>query len=92
MTERRFGELFLERGEAAEGGIHRLAEFALRFAAAVFLHHLPEQGMIVMSAAVVADGGIFLFQKELGIFQPDVFKIGEIWRQAFPCHLLPGLV
>jgi len=59
LSERGFGEIVLERAETAEAGVNRLGQIARRFAAAVFLHHLPEERMIVMTAAVVADGDIF---------------------------------
>jgi len=49
-------EKFLPLGEGAEGFFDVAEEVALR-AASVFFQMLPEEGVVVVAAAVVADGG-----------------------------------
>src|SRR5436190_11023230 len=51
---RGFRELFLERGEAAERALDRLADCTGWLATAARTHDCPEQRMVGMTAAVVA--------------------------------------
>src|ERR1700733_6366229 len=67
LSERGFGEIFLERAETAEAGVDRPGQIARRLAAAVFLHHLPEKRMVVMTAALIADGGADFFRNGIQI-------------------------
>lgn len=49
-------ELFLESGEGAEGGIDAVGQGAGGFTAGSGGHEVPEEGMVPMAAAIVADG------------------------------------
>src|SRR5262245_44150674 len=49
-------EFFFEAGKVAKAFIDSLGEFAFGFAAAAFLHHLPKKRVVVMAAALVANG------------------------------------
>src|SRR5271170_3912826 len=62
LSERDLGKFFLERVETVEAGVNRFRQLTSRFAAAVFFHHLPEDRMVVMTAAVIADGGADAFR------------------------------
>src|SRR5829696_18882 len=53
-------DLRLEVVERAEGGVDRLAQGAVGLTAAVGAHRLPEQRVVVVAAAVVADGAALL--------------------------------
>src|SRR5690349_5859640 len=55
-AEARGFELFFEGVEAAEGGFDVVGEFSGGRAAGVWGENLPEEGMIGVTAAVVANG------------------------------------
>ena len=85
-------EFFLERVEAAEGGFDVVAQFAGRFAAGVRAHDFPEEGMVRVTAAVVAHGGANVFghgveildqildrfRGELGLVFERVVDVGDV--------------
>ena len=56
-TEGRLRELLLELVEAAEHAPHRFAEVASRLATLPLAERFPEQAVVGVAAAVVADGG-----------------------------------
>src|SRR6266566_2068755 len=56
-------ECSLERIERAKLGIDRLCQITARLTAPVGGHALPEQGMIEMAAAVIADGRTNILRK-----------------------------
>jgi len=56
-AQARFLELLLEGRETSEGRVDRRGEPALRFGGTARRHQLPEERVVVMPAAVVADRG-----------------------------------
>ena len=56
-AEGRLGELLLELVEAAKHAPHRFAEVAGRFAPLALAERFPEETVVGVAAAVVADGG-----------------------------------
>jgi hypothetical protein len=62
-------ELGLEVREGAERGVDRLGERAVGLAAAVRAHPLPEQGVVVVAAAVVAHGLLLVLRQRVEVLQ-----------------------
>ena len=67
--EPRRRSLLLERAEAVERVVDGRAERARRIAAAVRRHDLPEQRMVRMPAAVVADGGLLVLGQQVEVVE-----------------------
>src|ERR1035437_3802239 len=49
--------------------LNGFGQFVLWFAAAVLLHHLPEQRMVVMTTALITDGGADFFRNGIQILE-----------------------
>lgn len=96
-SEGGLGEFVFEAGEVHKVFVDGPGEFAFGFAATVFAEHLPEEGMVVVAAAVVLDGGADGFGEgvriieefferfflEVGVAGEGFVEIGDVGSVVF---------
>src|SRR5437764_155618 len=62
LSQRGFGEDVFERRKAGVFALDGFAQAGSWLIGAVFLHHFPEDGMVVMAAGIVANRGADVFR------------------------------
>ena len=75
------GKLGLEVSEAAKLGIDGRGQVPGRFAAGVGGHRVPEEGVVVMTAAIVLNGSLLVGGHLIHIAQ-DLFNVLVLQRSA----------